>query len=859
MINFSVVEKSGGFSFIDKKSTLYVLSVIVIIGYVIDILVSDYLMLRFVDFLSIVLALISIVLELFIILSTKKAFSIILYNLTFCVFLGYFSKINTALDSDILHSSLIIAALMPFAGYVLGKKHILYIGNILMLFNSYVLCFTENKYVSQNIHMLALLLIGYILGIYYLISLIEKGDTNQLNFIAKLKEQNSDNIFLKNLSFKLATFSGSEDIVPTMLKSIKEHTQARLAMFSVYDQEKKVLLIKSIVTNETIFNTIKSTDGIEILNTPSQVISRDSYLMMASGNIYTTNSLNEVTFGAISKINSNEIQKLTKLTTLYRIAHLISDQLYGTTILAFEKHSHLPTNSLLESYSHLAALSIRKNLAEKALHESEAKLRHITNQISDVIFTADLKLNTTYISPSIEKMTGETTDSYLKKNLKEKYPPKSLRKIRSVLKEELEKDRNPKIDKNRTRLVDLEYYKADGNIIFTSAHISFIRNSNGIPIGIQGVIRDISKRTEAENALKKQEQKLKTIIETIPDLLFQLDNTGRFTSFFQTNKYDKLYKQPSEFLNKTVHDIFEPNLADKLQEAIIQTLNKNNYELEYEMGVDELKYFISRFARINNNEILAVVSDITEKKQKEKQLKRYSEDLKQLVADKDRFMQIISHDLRSPFQTLLGFSELLIQNLADYKNEEIQNYLGLIQQTSQKTYNLLTNLLFWSNAQSGKLHFEPQKMLFQQECKRVIEELQANTQKKNISIHITKCDNIYLWADKNMTRTILRNLISNAIKFSYQGGQINISCEKQYHMITVRVADTGVGISKENQHKLWNFTNPFTTYGTSKEQGTGLGLLLCKEFIEKHKGKIWVESESGKGSVFIFELPVKNT
>jgi len=250
--------------------------------------------------------------------------------------------------------------------------------------------------------------------------------------------------------------------------------------------------------------------------------------------------------------------------------------------------------------------------------------------------------------------------------------------------------------------------------------------------------------------------------------------------------------------------------------------------------------------------------DITDRKRVEQTLKESEKKLKILNADKDRFLQILAHDLKNPFSALLGFSNLLLKNIHKYDIDKIENQLNIIHQTTQKTYNLLEDILLWSKAQSGKLTIEPQKIVFTEICTKIINTFKNQADTKEISINCFEPEKTILEADLNMFKTILRNLISNAIKFTNKSGQINIYSEKNQNNVTITVSDNGIGIEKENQLKLWDFTQSISTIGTSNEKGTGLGLLLCKEFVEKHGGKIWVESELGKGSDFKFTLPLCN-
>jgi signal transduction histidine kinase len=229
--------------------------------------------------------------------------------------------------------------------------------------------------------------------------------------------------------------------------------------------------------------------------------------------------------------------------------------------------------------------------------------------------------------------------------------------------------------------------------------------------------------------------------------------------------------------------------------------------------------------------------------------------LRQLNADKDRFISILGHDLRSPFNSLLGLSELLTKNIHKYDIDKIENFAININQSAQRSFNLLEDLLKWANAQQGNIPFKPQILSFADICKDSVEVLRPIADEKNIVITYPLSDGITVFADNDMLKTVLRNLVSNAIKFTNNDGVINISGEQTDSNVTISVSDNGIGIPPENLAKLFDISEVLTTKGTAKETGTGLGFLLCKEFVKKHGGIIWVESEVGKGSEFKFTLP----
>lgn len=237
------------------------------------------------------------------------------------------------------------------------------------------------------------------------------------------------------------------------------------------------------------------------------------------------------------------------------------------------------------------------------------------------------------------------------------------------------------------------------------------------------------------------------------------------------------------------------------------------------------------------------------------QLNQANNNLKEVNASKDRFISILAHDLKSPFTSILGLLELLKINIRDYSLDTIENRIDIINNSAQSTYNLLEDILLWVRAESDKLPYEPSKHSLEEIFSNVIENVKHVANNKNIEINHSSTNDIYVFADINMINTVLRNLIANAVKFTNAGGLINIQAEQDISKVIISVSDNGVGIKPDTINKLFNISNKITTKGTANETGTGLGLLLCKEFVEKHGGKIWVESELGKGSDFKFTLP----
>jgi len=259
----------------------------------------------------------------------------------------------------------------------------------------------------------------------------------------------------------------------------------------------------------------------------------------------------------------------------------------------------------------------------------------------------------------------------------------------------------------------------------------------------------------------------------------------------------------------------------------------------------------------NIPELLARVKTHVELKKAQDMITKQSEELKILNNSKDRLFSIIGHDLRNPFSGIISFSNLLIDEFDDFTDQEKLSMIETISKSANQGFRLLENLLDWSRSHSGFIDFKLETKPISDLIDLCTDLLAPFAAQKKISMTTNIHNNSSIPVDTEMFTTIIRNLVSNAIKFTPTGGSIHISSEIAPQEIILHIADTGVGIPQNVQHKIFSVGDKYSSFGTEKEKGTGLGLLLAKEFINRHNGRIWFKSELGKGSTFSVAFPLK--
>jgi PAS domain S-box-containing protein len=400
--------------------------------------------------------------------------------------------------------------------------------------------------------------------------------------------------------------------------------------------------------------------------------------------------------------------------------------------------------------------------------------------------------------------------------------------------------------------------KKDGTEFPISLSTSVVQNEKGETLGMVGVAVDISERKQTEKALQESELKYRNLIETMPDGFYRSTPEGKFLEINEAMVKMLGYGSKEELLAVDI----KTQLYFKPEDRESRVLQENPLELDVyplkkkdgsAVWVEDHGWYVKDKAEnIIYHE--GVSRDITDRKTSEMQLQRYSEELQELNASKDKFFSIIAHDLKTPFNSILGFSEILKDEARNLDIETIEQYAGIINSTSKNTFRLLENLLDWARIQQSQILFRPVPVILNKLVGEVVEMLVENANSKLITIINHIPENLIIMADEDMLKTILRNLLSNALKFTSVNGKVEIKSASAVHSIEISVEDDGAGIKQEDIGKIFKIGAGFSKRGTGNEKGTGLGLMLCKEFVEKHGGKIWVKSEEGKGSTFTFSI-----
>jgi len=406
---------------------------------------------------------------------------------------------------------------------------------------------------------------------------------------------------------------------------------------------------------------------------------------------------------------------------------------------------------------------------------------------------------------------------------------------------------------------DLLYFK-DGRIFERISKPFYLE---GKPKGRVWSFFDVTESRRVEQALRNSEAHLRTLVQTIPDLIWLKNKDGIYLScnvmferFFGARGVDIIGKTDYDFVDRELADFFRMNdrnamesgkptsneewitFADNGQRVLLETIKTPMYDLNGDLIG-----------------ILGIGRDITERKLAETEITTKNEELIQAHAEKDKFFSIIAHDLRSPFNSFLGLTQIMAEEWSTLTAKQVQEIASSMKNSATSLHRLLENLLEWSRIQQGLIPYNPNTVQLLPLISESISTAMEPARNKGVSITYNIPDNLTIYADKHILQTVIRNLVSNAVKFTPRGGTINLTAKTTNdNCVEISVEDSGIGMSREMIDNLFRLDVQTRRKGTEDEPSTGLGLMLCKEFIKKHDGKLWVESKEGKGSIFHFTI-----
>ncbi|MGY3055243.1 PAS domain S-box-containing protein [Pedobacter sp. UYEF25] len=404
------------------------------------------------------------------------------------------------------------------------------------------------------------------------------------------------------------------------------------------------------------------------------------------------------------------------------------------------------------------------------------------------------------------------------------------------------------------------YIHSNGKTIWVIIAATMLYANDGKPLYYISQIEDITKRKEIENNLILSEKKYRTIFENVQDVFYQTDKQGLVIEISPSIKKYSGYER-EQIIGKPVADFyFYPQDRERIMESLLTNGSVIDFEVRLKTINQELRYASvnARLVLENGNVISTEGSmrDVTSRKFQENTLKTLNLELTESNQAKNKLMSIIGHDLRNPIGGSLQLLNMTLDKFDSINPTDIKTYLLAMTKELSNANNLLEHLLDWAKLQFNAVTFNPLPIKdIAGLIDRCLKTILPMATKKNIKIKIAILGPILLEADSAMLETIIRNLMSNAIKFTKPFGHVDLSVKANELGTKFAVKDSGIGIPREKIALLFG-QNSFSTFGTQGEKGTGLGLGLCADFIARHKGQIWAESETGKGSSFFFTIPI---
>ena len=560
------------------------------------------------------------------------------------------------------------------------------------------------------------------------------------------------------------------------------------------------------------------------------------------------------------------IQNTFNIGNTYVIKTCKGNVILGDFILIFEKGKELKDKAVAENFADSVGIMLRRVYAEREILLNKEKFKKLTENISDVVWTTDLNLTISYVSPSVYQLTGYTPEEYKKLPLVKRHPEIFHDYFFSIIAKDLELESKPGTDPGRTQLLQAEHYHKNGSVKWLEMNVSYLRDNEGKPIGFQGVSRDITKLKLASDAIIKREEQYRLIFENTPAGILHFNNEGviiECNDFFVN------------IIGSSKEILIGLNMTNLPDQNIVKAVNKVKagesayYEGLYKSTTANkttpVRVLFSPVFDSNDNITggVGIVEDRTALHQQDSLEKQISV-AKESVKFKQNFLANMSHEIRTPLTGIMGMTEILQQTPL---NDQQTEYLNILKHTGENLMEIINQVLDYSKIEAGKVTLNKKLMslplLFDN-----LEKFFNSINNKDIAIE-TRIDSElpeYINADEFRINQVINNLLSNAVKFTDKGkifitaelvkspdGQIDIfSQNSKAMMVKMSVSDTGFGIPEDKQKSLFRPFSQLEDADNRTHEGSGLGLSICKQIIEMHGGEIGLKSKPGKGSTFWF-------
>ncbi len=494
---------------------------------------------------------------------------------------------------------------------------------------------------------------------------------------------------------------------------------------------------------------------------------------------------------------------------------------------------------------------IDRKQAEESLRKSEEQFRLLADNAPEAIFI-QTQWRFAYLNKACLKLYGaKSQDELLGKPVLQRFHPDLHPVIRERIRLLNEK-------KRPVSQIEQKHITLQG--VFISVEVS------AVPFHFKGhdgalvFVHDITRRRQAENALRDAHQRLLTVLDSIKAFIFVTDIETHEVLF--ANKFMKNVLGDIEGMKcwKVMH----PDQTGPCESCMNRHLldDKGNpagvYRWDYQNKATGKWYDCqdSAISWIDGRIVhLEISLDVTERKQAEEKINEINQRLEKTLAEKDMFFSIIAHDLKSPMSGLLSLSRLLDHDCNELPREEIGKYAQLMHKSADNLLSLMDNLLQWSRIQRGSIKYDPMLHDLNDLVTESVDMIRDVAGQKDIRLRVDIPEKMTVLADKYMVQTVIRNLVFNAVKFTYRGGNIIIAAHREEMMVMVSVEDDGMGMEQKICDGIFAIDKKTSLLGTEGEKGTGLGLILCREFVEKHEGEIRLESSPGQGTKVCFSLP----